>query len=161
MIRTVSIGILVFLLTHFFIENSPGQNFQLPAEEILKKYLNITGAELMKKCTAKDKCLASKVVDLSNEKKLAGENLIIHIVNEAKKLHSVTENDWNNLIKNHCQSSPFFIVSLQISFGYTGGCLSAGQIPSPDLTNKAIEEYKEIYCSRVKASAKRKFQSGN
>lgn len=122
----------------------------LPTEEIVKKYLNLSKEQIIKKCKDKDPCLASKAEGLEKFKQDAGDELINHLVNEAKKLPSVTENDWNTLTQNNCIASPFFIKSLEMTFANGVRCLSAGEVPSADVAKKALKEYVDIFCSRVK-----------
>ncbi|XP_043465043.1 uncharacterized protein LOC122500253 [Leptopilina heterotoma] len=154
--KAVSIGLLVFLLTFYY---SSAQNLVLPTEELLKKYLNLSKEEIIKKCRDKDPCLVSKAEGLEKAKQEAGNDLINHLVNEAKKLPSVTENDWNTLTQNNCISNPFFIKSVEMTFVNGVACLSPGEIPSSDVAKKALKEYVDIFCSRVKEAAKKKFQS--
>lgn len=122
----------------------------LPTDEILRKYFNTTRLQLHAKCVVRDKCAAALLIIMEGGKGNAGENLINHLVVEAKRLTSVTETVWNRLLQSHCSNSPFLVTFLQMTVSNVRKCLSPAEIPSADTFRRASEEYTRIYCSRVK-----------
>lgn len=79
-----------------------------------------------------------------------GERLINLLVNEAKKLPSVTENDWNRLTQNRCSTNIFFTMFLQMTADNAKKCYSPAETPSADTIKKATDEFIQLYCSQVK-----------